>query len=1030
MKIRRLKAQGFGTFTGEVLFDPERLNLVVGPNEAGKTTLAVAISAVLYGLNDDGRRYRGQFTPRQQYEPWGAGTCALEMEFETGRGRYTVNRNFTRGTVSVFEEGRGNVTEDFRHGSGEYMIGEELLGLSLEQFARSALLLQEGPIGLAGAEVRPDSKVATLLERQASTVVGDLSAQSALAVLEGALAKYTVGEKKLTIGNHLRNLDQRFDTLRSSLREETARIDRAALSLAELGAVRAEESELARAERRLAMCSLRAAQAEIEQEIIREGQAKQEIEALAAELVPLRSVDALPQDAADRLRRAEAERLAADTALAELAARRETTIVTPRRELEATLTERAALAWAAPVHLEEMAGLERDLARAREGVTDAEARRQEMEAELARAGLDLTRWEELGARFATLDPAEATLLTRAPAAIQAWGSEKEKADHNAQESGERLAGIARERARMRWAALGVGAIGFGAGAISVWLAVSGRVSGSFAGLAVTLVGVGLALFLGLRAASHRGSERVTVLRAVTEANRRQQALRNQAVERSLALEEIARRLGVEKPESLLQQHADFLRGEREGSRLRWVREDLARLEGEWASSRRRVAEWMRRAGLDAPATPGPEWDAEAALRTVRERVSEVIALRAHGERLAHVERDLVEQEAAVRERRDRALERAREVARALGTPEGEWEKALEQIETRRKAVERRQALETMIVKLRARIRTDAERAGLGMEADRLGVEIERTAAELEAPVVLAGDEMGRSRVEWEAERRALGKRLEDVRKRRLTLEREVGHYENPAREESLSRMRVELEDTERERIKARRFQQAVTLARERLSSVARETNSRWSEFVAQRMSHLLPALGPRYGRFLVTDELDFSLEVEGQRLERDKLEQVLSAGARDQLRLALRLAVCEFLSRGDQKLPLVLDDPFATSDDERAESGLRFLADRLSGEHQIILLSCHRSRAEAVRHGDPLWFAERLHWVELGAVMEAAAGTPVVEPAEPVAPAVEVAPAVAAAPAVPIAPAAPTTATARLVTGNLFPTRDPREAAR
>ena len=972
MKITRLKAQGFGSFTGEIVFDPERLNLVVGANEAGKTTVAAAISAALYGLNDDGRRYRGMFTPRKQYEPWSSGAFTLELAFETSKGRYTVNRHMARGTVTVFEEGRGNVTEDFRHGSGEYMIGEELLGLSLEQFARSALLLQEGPIGLSGSEVRPDGKLATLLESQASSVVGDLSAQSALAVLDGALAKYALGEKKLTIGNTVRHLEQRIDTLRATLKEESTRVERAALSLAELGDVRAQETELGRAERRAALCALRASQAEIEQEIIKDGEARKEIDALEAERLPLRSVEPLPQDAADRLRRAEAERVAAETGLAELAARRESVIAGPRQEMDRELGEKKALAWAAPVHLEEIAALERDLSRAREGVGEATKRREEMEADLERAGLDLSRWEELGARFAALDMNEAALLTRAPASIQAWGTEKEKADRAAHESGARLQGIARERARMRWASLAAGALGVAAGAFSVWLAVSGRVNASFAGLGLTLVGIALAIFLGLRAASHRAAERVTVLRAVTEANRRQQTLRDQAAERTLALEEIARRLGMASPESLLGEHADYLRGEREGSRLRWVREDLLRLDGEWAAARRRASEWMRRAGLEAPLAPGADWDAEAALRSVRELVAQVISLRSRNERIVQAERELAEQEAGIRERRDRALDRAREVARALGTPDGEWQQALTQIEARRKAVERRESLEGTISRLRARVRSAAERAERDVEHERNRVEIEQASAELEGPVELSAEEMARTRGEWDAERRALAKKLEEVRARRVTLEREVGHFESPVREEAASRLRLELGDLERERTKALRFQQAVSLARERLASLARETNSRWSEFVAHRMGTLLPALGPQYGRFMVTDDLDFSLEVEGQRLEREKLEQVLSAGARDQLRLALRIAVCEFLSRGDQKLPLVLDDPFATSDDERAEAGMRFLADRLIGEHQILLLTCHRGRAEEIRRRDPVWFAERVHWIDLGGAGEVA----------------------------------------------------------
>src|SRR5262249_47307098 len=162
----------------------------------------------------------------------------------------------------------------------------------------------------------------------------------------------------------------------TTLGDETGRMNRAAMSLAELGSVRAKETELARAERRAALSALRASQAEIEQEIIKDGEARKEIDALDAELLPLRSVEPLPQDAAERMRRGEAERLAAETGLAELAARRESVVAGPGRDLDRGLEERKALAWAAPVHLEEIAALERDLSRAREGVSEATRRRE------------------------------------------------------------------------------------------------------------------------------------------------------------------------------------------------------------------------------------------------------------------------------------------------------------------------------------------------------------------------------------------------------------------------------------------------------------------------------------------------------------------------------------------------------------------------------------------------------------------------------------------------------------------------------
>lgn len=64
----------------------------------------------------------------------------------------------------------------------------------------------------------------------------------------------------------------------------------------------------------------------------------------------------------------------------------------------------------------------------------------------------------------------------------------------------------------------------------------------------------------------------------------------------------------------------------------------------------------------------------------------------------------------------------------------------------------------------------------------------------------------------------------------------------------------------------------------------------------------------------------------------------LSSGTRDQLYLALRLAVCDALEQ-TRSVPLILDDPFITSDDARTERGVELLR-RLGMRRQIILLTC------------------------------------------------------------------------------------------
>ena len=974
MRILRVSATGFGALAGEVRLEAARLNVVVGDNEAGKTTLAAAVAAALYGLDSDARRYRGRLTPLQQFEPWNGAAYALEVVLETGGKRFTITRHFGRDSVTVFEEGRGNVTEDFRVGAGEYPIGEQLLGLSVDQFARSALWLQEGPGRLAGEGVRPDGSLSAMLERQASSVSGDASAQAALAVLDAAVRQYALGDTRIHVNSQVKRLEMQIEARGEELARHSERLDGAGVSLGELGRARDEERGLEAERRRAARHALAAGAAELGERLERDGEARAGLERRCAELAELRAVPPIPEGAADELRAAQAERQAAERTLAELAARRAETVDGPRREIAAGLAAADAFAWGAPVHLEEIAALERDFGRNAEAQRQARQRHAEVEADLRRAGVAVERLQDLRSRFATLAAADANLLAGAPASLQASVTETEKAERAADETAGRLAIIAGERRGKRAAGLALVALGVAAGAAAVWLSLRAQTGLSVAALAATLAALAAGIFLVVRAAAHRAAEHDTVLRALGDARRRLQQIKEQAAERTLALADLARRAGAATTTVLLEEHAEYLRVVREGDRLAWVGQDLERLAGEAEALRGRAAEWAGRVGLAAPVA---EPEARAALAALREGVQAVIAWRSRGERLEAAARDLAEQEDGARQRQERAVEVAQRLVRALGTPEDDWERALAELEQRRQAMERLRMLEKTVADLERQVLPAAERAarmaereGLLAEQARLDREHPEWAVETPSPSV--------TRAEIEARGRELDGALEKVRARRLQLERDVGWLDDPGRGDLTGRaseLRLEIAELEREARRAQRFHQAVRVAQERLQSVARETNARWSEFLSRRVGELLPALGPDYRGFAVSDDLDYSLLVEGQRLEREKLDQVLSAGARDQLALALRLAVCEFLSRGAQPLPLVLDDPFATSDDARAEAGLRFLAETVAPERQVVLLTCHRARLTALRERDPEWFDAHVNRVELEAG-ERAGGAP------------------------------------------------------
>jgi DNA repair exonuclease SbcCD ATPase subunit len=169
------------------------------------------------------------------------------------------------------------------------------------------------------------------------------------------------------------------------------------------------------------------------------------------------------------------------------------------------------------------------------------------------------------------------------------------------------------------------------------------------------------------------------------------------------------------------------------------------------------------------------------------------------------------------------------------------------------------------------------------------------------------------------------------------------------------------------RHRAQRFSQAVRLASEVLTEIAHESYEEWATALNDRTSAGLAHLNPAYRDVRFDTDLSFTLEsvATGRRLGRDEVDAQLSSGAKDQIYLALRLAVSAFFSAGSVRTPIILDDVLATSDDRRFDRALRYLAEEVSVNHQVILLSCQQERHTRWRERHPDLFDARFHAVEL-----------------------------------------------------------------
>jgi uncharacterized protein YhaN len=70
MKLVELHIQGFGKLVDRTVRFAPGLNLIFGPNEAGKSTLQQAILTLLYGFFDEGTITAAKRTALSALQPW------------------------------------------------------------------------------------------------------------------------------------------------------------------------------------------------------------------------------------------------------------------------------------------------------------------------------------------------------------------------------------------------------------------------------------------------------------------------------------------------------------------------------------------------------------------------------------------------------------------------------------------------------------------------------------------------------------------------------------------------------------------------------------------------------------------------------------------------------------------------------------------------------------------------------------------------------------------------------------------------
>jgi DNA repair exonuclease SbcCD ATPase subunit len=136
MKIDKINIKGFGRLQNFEASLIDGINLIKGPNEAGKSTLVEALTTAFF---DDPKSTKKELKEKKS---WGKeGGFELRVEFESKGNSYVLDKDFETGEASLIKMPTGEKWEDKKR--IEKIVAEELGISSKEMFLATALVKQD-----------------------------------------------------------------------------------------------------------------------------------------------------------------------------------------------------------------------------------------------------------------------------------------------------------------------------------------------------------------------------------------------------------------------------------------------------------------------------------------------------------------------------------------------------------------------------------------------------------------------------------------------------------------------------------------------------------------------------------------------------------------------------------------------------------------------------------------------------------------------------------------------------------------------
>lgn len=158
MIIKKIKIKGFGKFKDKSLDFSPGVQVVYGPNEAGKSTLMELIKLMLYSRRKGASTSSEDKALRSKFLPWDKSSMCAVMEFSHEGNDYVLQKEIHESSVLKDVTVLQNLSSGQSVNLGKRQeVGEYLFSLDLASFERGGFIEDLGKAGFENIKTSDDS---------------------------------------------------------------------------------------------------------------------------------------------------------------------------------------------------------------------------------------------------------------------------------------------------------------------------------------------------------------------------------------------------------------------------------------------------------------------------------------------------------------------------------------------------------------------------------------------------------------------------------------------------------------------------------------------------------------------------------------------------------------------------------------------------------------------------------------------------------------------------------------------------------